>query len=140
VSDGGETGWAYVAVRELMVVAVFSASFLGTIALRVLVGAGRGIGGQMNRYPTEDQLKAIASGPAFTRAECTALMTAAIDIWEFDGVRWDGDAVGTVTLVTGGWSGNEDVVDSLRQNYVFWSRCWESSHRGGKHVFKLPEE
>lgn len=38
---------------------------------------------------------------------------------------------------TGGWSGNEDVIHALRQNFVFWSLFWVKSTRGGHHYFKI---
>jgi len=37
---------------------------------------------------------------------------------------------------TGGWSGNEDVINALRQNLLFWSLFWEKSTRGGHYYFK----
>lgn len=38
---------------------------------------------------------------------------------------------------TGGWSGNEDVINALRQNLPFWSLFWEKSTRGGHYYFKI---
>jgi hypothetical protein len=45
-------------------------------------------------------------------------------------------------LVTGGWSENEEFIGDLRSvdnvkqsRWMFWMTCWESSHRGGLHVF-----
>ena len=42
-------------------------------------------------------------------------------------------------LATGGWSGNEDIISSLKTNYMFWGLCWHMSKRGGCHLFELPE-
>ncbi len=44
-------------------------------------------------------------------------------------------ASGELTLITGGWSNNEQVISALQQNLVWWGRHWESSTRGGQHVF-----
>lgn len=60
-------------------------------------------------------------------------------------VWWRGDRVRTapatdgyrLTLITGGWSGNEDVVTALQENWTFWPRFWERSERGGKHEFHI---
>lgn len=49
---------------------------------------------------------------------------------------------GVWEFVTGGWSGNEYLIDALASNIIAWSLLWQSSHCGGKHVFstrKLPE-
>jgi len=41
---------------------------------------------------------------------------------------------------TGGWSGNESLIDALRDNVGFWWTCWECSVRGGYYEFHVPEE
>ena len=42
--------------------------------------------------------------------------------------------------VTGGWSGNEELMSALKLNEAFaWARTWQSSHAGGRHEFRLPE-
>lgn len=38
---------------------------------------------------------------------------------------------------TGGWSGNEDVIDALRRNILFWPMFWQKSERGGHYYFKI---
>lgn len=45
----------------------------------------------------------------------------------------------TFAFFTGGWSGNESVIEAMRQNAVGWSLTWQSSHRGGKHVFSVSD-
>ena len=42
-------------------------------------------------------------------------------------------------LVTGGWSGNEEIIDVLSQT-VFWGLHWVCSYRGGSHLFYIPKE
>lgn len=46
----------------------------------------------------------------------------------------------TYRIATGGWSGNECIISSMKDNWIFWSVCWQSSRRGGWHVFKLPNQ
>lgn len=43
-----------------------------------------------------------------------------------------------VELVTGGWSENEQLIAELRMTtfHVMW---WQSSHRGGLHVYFIPD-
>ncbi len=43
---------------------------------------------------------------------------------------------GTVTFCTGGWSGNETILRYMALNRTLWAITWQSSHRGGRHVFK----
>lgn len=40
-------------------------------------------------------------------------------------------------LHTGGWSGNESVIEALGQT-TFWWLCWLSSRRGGHFEFEIP--
>jgi hypothetical protein len=42
-----------------------------------------------------------------------------------------------VSLATGGW-GNEQIIDTL-DGSMFHLRFWESSHRGGLHVYEVPK-
>jgi len=41
-------------------------------------------------------------------------------------------------LSTGGWSGNESIIEAMRGNWFFWSMCWVQSRRGGHYIFELP--
>ena len=45
---------------------------------------------------------------------------------------------GLLKLATGGWSGNEAITHAMKQNYVLWALMWESSHRGGLEVLRMP--
>jgi len=54
------------------------------------------------------------------------------DFWSYKGRH--------ITAHTGGWSGNESIVDALSANEMFWQICWISSRRGGHYVFELPKK
>lgn len=43
----------------------------------------------------------------------------------------------SVSLATGGWSGNEDAVAELRGT-TFWMLWWRTSRRGGAYEFEVP--
>lgn len=39
-------------------------------------------------------------------------------------------------LSTGGWSGNESIIDAMQSNFVFWAQWWEQTRRGGHYIFR----
>jgi len=39
-------------------------------------------------------------------------------------------------LHTGGWSGNEDIIEALKKSY-FWIFYWEKSVKGGHYYFTI---
>jgi hypothetical protein len=43
-----------------------------------------------------------------------------------------------ITIITGGWSSNEIIVEALIKNLIFRSMFWKSSNRGGRFVFINP--
>lgn len=86
-------------------------------------------------YPTEESLKQVAEYPIRAHEDCATLLAAVRGVWTFDMWSHDGDAV---TISTGGWSGNESLVEALQQNIIFWMLCWQLSRRGGHFAFILP--
>ena len=87
-------------------------------------------------YPTDHALEVVSN---FTGTP-HELIDFIKKLWHWDDfvrVRspWRGDI--EVEFVTGGWSGNEDIISALG-NTFFSFRFWESSHRGGKHVYRVP--
>jgi hypothetical protein len=42
-------------------------------------------------------------------------------------------------LSTGGWSGNEDIIEAMQENTLLTVMTWRLSTRGGLHIFKYPE-
>ena len=42
-------------------------------------------------------------------------------------------------LHTGGWSGNEDIIDALMENMFFWTFYWQKSEYGGHYWFEVPQ-
>lgn len=90
-------------------------------------------------YPNDSDLEAIENYQINSRADCVELALALRDkfwISTYGNADFDGKHL---RLVTGGWSGNEDIIQALAQNHLFWSLCWESSHRGGLYLFEVPD-
>ncbi len=88
-----------------------------------------------NGYPEEDELETIRKWD-FKRPvsefieHIRSLWQEGYGIFRFDGKRLE--------LITGGWSGNEDVLDAIADTF-FWTLYWKESHRGGKYVFEIQE-
>lgn len=97
----------------------------------------------MDEYPTHDDLKRIEE---WDYNDQEALGNFIKNIW------WNGDDLARfeewkkdergkeyrmLYLVTGGWSGNEDILAALRRNKMISIICWQSSLRGGLHIFHM---
>lgn len=94
-------------------------------------------------YPTAEALRGISvwTGtprelvddvlvPLF-RAYGTVEVTDALLSW--------GPRVKRVRLSTGGWSGNEDAINALKDGF-FWFAWWTTTRRGGHYTFDVPED
>lgn len=86
-------------------------------------------------YPDDQELERIANWKV---DDVNGLMDFVAELWWHpEMIRRTGSHKEYVELITGGWSGNEDIVRALINNYVFWNLCWEMSRRGGYHLFNL---
>ena len=94
-------------------------------------------------YPTEETLDAIGLWPM--EKGWHELMAAIQEIWHW-GDDWYSETNGEDSLdrpytdyrfATGGWSGNEDIIQALSENHLFWMINWYSSKRGGEYVFRI---
>lgn len=82
--------------------------------------------------PTEETLNALATWPHASWDELVAYLGKAFEGYGFAKINGD-----ELNIVTGGWSGNEMMIEALQKNQVFWAMCWKASHRGGKYVFDM---
>lgn len=92
-----------------------------------------GAGDCMSDYLTEAQLRKIAGWPYM---DFQGLMQYIHELWHWK-LYWEQNGEGglTYTLHTGGWSGNEDLINAMMNNQIWWSLYWQESRRGGHYVF-----
>ena len=89
--------------------------------------------GMKNGYPEEHELEKIRD---WSINDIVGLVSYLHELWQYDDyVKWDGE---TLELHTGGWSGNEDIIDALRET-MFWLMCWHRCERGGPYYFQVTE-
>ena len=88
-------------------------------------------------YPTDESLDFIAQYDPREHGDSWAdLLSFLFSVWNWnDFVRMKGSRL---ELVTGGWSGNESVIEALGKNILFWAMFWQRSERGGYFLFKIP--
>jgi hypothetical protein len=84
----------------------------------------------VSHYPDDELLAPLKDWPA---NDLDGLMEHIEDYWNEYGRIWKEG--GQWHLATGGWSGNEDILECISTNHIFWSLHWQSSARGGKYVF-----
>lgn len=90
-----------------------------------------------NEYPSKGELIFIKNYKFTAKKRFRPLIDYIQKIWHWlDYMKWKGT---TLELHTGGWSGNEDIIEAL-QGTDFWLLCWQESKRGGHYKFKLKKE
>ena len=90
-----------------------------------------------NNYPDEASLKAIKEWDILKQgiSGLLELITENTN-WADRQIHITGKKVIRFEYHTGGWSGNEDVIEALEQN-SFWFLFWQKSIRGGHYYFKI---
>lgn len=90
-------------------------------------------------YPTDETLDAIEAFPIKVD-DPSSFLKFVREAWsDYGSIKeeWRGNGTLQVEFVTGGWSGNESIMYAIKSN-VFYPLYWQSSHRGGLHVFIIP--
>lgn len=89
-------------------------------------------------YPDEASLKAIKEWDILNQGLSGLLKLIEENTnWADRQINITGKKVIRFEYHTGGWSGNEDVIEALRQNLCFWAFFWQKSIRGGHFYFKI---
>lgn len=84
-------------------------------------------------YPDEQELERIKTWPI---NDAKGLFAFVEKIWTYGNYLSEPDD-GYWEISTGGWSGNEDIIEAMQANLGFWSLNWLESRRGGHYKFKL---
>ena len=93
----------------------------------------------MNEYPEESVLRKIKKYDIM-KDGVDGLLDLVHENWKYadeGGFRLTGKKVRKLELITLGWSGNEDVINALGKNLMFWPLYWTKSVRGGHHWFEI---
>ena len=89
----------------------------------------------MKEYPEESDLEQIRKWDAINDA--FKLVKFIQEICWCDAVKIKGKRVWRVEFHTWGWSGNEDIIQALRENQMFFAIYWLKTLRGGHYYFKV---
>lgn len=88
-------------------------------------------------YPTEEALERLRKWDV-QKDGVQAALDFAQSLWYYPDRFWREaatDDFGTLVwryhVSTGGWSGNEEVIHAMRENFILWSLTWVQHRRGG---------
>jgi hypothetical protein len=96
-----------------------------------------------SEYHTEKELKEIQNWDV---KDAHNLIERLRDMWEYKSYfieNWGFDHINKerpvllLELHTGGWSGNEDIVEALQKHKLFWMMWWWKTERGGHYYFEI---
>lgn len=96
----------------------------------------------MSDYPSEEDLQAIRDWESIADADgwfrfVRSIWWAPEWGWHEDSVTDDLDRpVRRYSISTGGWSGNEDIIEAMGHN-MLWHVTWQQSRRGGHYIFDV---
>ena len=98
-------------------------------------------------YPTPEELESIRTWPSIYKSTGHkahhGLMEFIEERWRWADAgywTWTIDTmkgIESFSISTGGWSGNEDIIQAMERNIMFWATCWQSSKRGGHYEFEV---
>lgn len=88
-------------------------------------------------YPDDQELKIIEDWPY--QSGYDKLMEYVYDRWRYADCGYWCQIDSSFQISTGGWSGNESLIQAMEHNRMFWAMCWVSSRRGGQYEFEVKE-
>lgn len=89
----------------------------------------------MSDYPEKADLDKIANWP---QEDFQGWMEFIATIWwgNEEGNYVCEHVPGEWAVSTVGWSGNEEIISTMRKNQFMWMCHWYSSKRGGHYIFR----
>jgi hypothetical protein len=92
----------------------------------------------MSEYPTESQLSDIEHWDIIAGG-VMGLLCKLQEAWHWPewGYKLTGKRTLKLELHTGGWSCNEEIIDALQKNPMFWGAFWQKSLKGGHYYFRI---
>lgn len=90
-------------------------------------------------YPTDHTLAVIRTWPISRSSDAEGFLEYCKRAWRYDFIVATGEEDGKkwIKVATHGWSGNEDLIRAMEDNYMFWALCWLESSRGGGYKFLI---
>jgi hypothetical protein len=93
-------------------------------------------------YPTEETERLVRE----FEGDARELLASLREVWmhptywdEEEGVDILDRPVHRYHVSTAGWSGNESLIDALRNHWIFWMRFWVEERVGGHFIFEISE-
>lgn len=96
-------------------------------------------------YPTQQFLDMISTWPYENTVDLFKTLHSVwqhryLTFWTESVKDHTNDDVVHLHISTLGWSGNEDMMRALKDNYIVWGIHWYSHIRGGHYVFEFSEQ
>lgn len=97
-------------------------------------------------YPTDAALDKIAHW----EGDLTEIFEFIHSIWHLKSWGWHSEETNDDILKdrkvirydisTAGWSGNEDIIRAMQENFWLWHLTWVQSRRGGHYIFQIKKD
>ena len=97
----------------------------------------------MTDYPTNADLRRLrewaANDPHGWFDFARSIWWAADWGWSqtYDGIDDHTRPITVHLISTGGWSGNEAIIDAMQDHHILWSKTWYSHRIGGHYEFRV---
>jgi hypothetical protein len=88
-------------------------------------------------YPTDEELQQLRDWDFNDMRGWFDFAQSIGNYWPDDHF-WSEEPPGTFHISTGGWSGNEDIISAMSDNFICWTQTWKVHRRGGHYEFELP--